>query len=244
SLDKICRGNLQVAYVDASSPGFEMPDRNGGVGLARKIGLDTALKVFDYQEPVVKLLFCLDADTLVEKNYLSAVRNFFEKEKATAAVVAFQHQDADEPSVQAAICCYEIFLRYYVLGLRYANSMYAFHSIGSTMVCTADGYTAVRGMNRKEAAEDFYFLNKLAKIKGMNMINNTRVCPSARPSNRVPFGTGQRIIRFLKGEQNEYMLYDPQVFWILKEWSELISTCEGEDAGEVLALAGKIHPLL
>jgi len=243
-IDKIYRGNLKIAYVDASSPGLEMPDKNGGVGLARKTGLDVALKVFNYKEPGVKLLFCLDADTLVEKNYLSAVRTFFERERTTTAVVAFQHQDADEPSVQAAICCYEIFLRYYVLGLSYADSMYAFHSIGSTMVCTADGYTTVRGMNRREAAEDFYFLNKLAKIGSVGLVNTTRVYPSARPSNRVPFGTGQRVIRFLKGGQDEYMLYNPQVFWILREWLRLVPSCLDKDANEVLALAEKIHPLL
>ena len=241
---EICRSNLKVAYVDASSPGLEMPDKNGGVGLARKIGMDIALNVFDYGRPGTKLLFCLDADTLVESNYLSAVRTFFEKEKATAAVVAFQHQDADGPSVQAAICCYEIFLRYYVLGLRYANSTYAFHSIGSTMVCTAEGYGAVRGMNKREAAEDFYFLNKLAKIGSIGQINTARVYPSARPSGRVPFGTGQRIIRFLKGGQDEYMLYDPQVFRILKQWLRLASSWTEKEAEEILTMARKIHPLL
>jgi len=244
SIDKICRSRLKIAYVDASSPGSELPDKNGRVGLARKIGLDMALKAFNYEKPGVKLLFCLDADTVVERNYLSAVRRFFEKEKATAAVVAFQHQDADDPSVQAAICCYEIFLRYYVLGLSYANSMYAFHSIGSTIACTADAYVAVRGMNRREAAEDFYFLNKLAKIRSVGLINTTIVYPSARPSTRVPFGTGQRVIRFLEGGQNEYMLYDPKVFSILREWLQLMPSCLDKDAGEILILAEKIHPLL
>ena len=244
SIDKICRSRLKIAYVDASSPGSELPDKNGRVGLARKIGLDMALKAFNYEKPGVKLLFCLDADTVVERNYLSAVRRFFEKEKATAAVVAFQHQDADDPSVQAAICCYEIFLRYYVLGLSYANSMYAFHSIGSTIACTADAYVAVRGMNRREAAEDFYFLNKLAKIGSVGLVNTTRVYPSARPSNRVPFGTGQRVIRFLEGGQDEYMLYDPKVFSILRKWLQLMLSCLDKDAGEILILAEKIHPLL
>ncbi|MDO9529293.1 MAG: glycosyltransferase family 2 protein [Syntrophales bacterium] len=243
-IDKICRSNLKISYIDASSPGSELPDKNGGVGLARKIGLDIALKVFDYKEPCAKLLFCLDADTVVERDYLSAVRRFFEKEKATAAVVAFQHQDADDPSVRAAICCYEIFLRYYVLGLSYANSMYAFHSIGSTIACTADAYVAVRGMNRREAAEDFYFLNKLAKIGSVGLVNTTRVYPSARPSNRVPFGTGQRVIRFLEGGQDEYILYDPKVFSILREWLQLMPSCLDKDAGEILILAEKIHPLL
>ena len=63
-----------------------------------------------------------------------------------------------------AIICYEIFLRYYVLGLKFAKSDYAFHTIGSTMLCTPDAYVKVEGMNKRKAAEDFYFLEKLAKI--------------------------------------------------------------------------------
>ena len=54
SIDKICRSRLKIAYVDASSPGSELPDKNGRVGLARKIGLDMALKAFNYEKPGVK----------------------------------------------------------------------------------------------------------------------------------------------------------------------------------------------
>ncbi|MDO9516157.1 MAG: glycosyltransferase family A protein, partial [Syntrophales bacterium] len=167
--------DLRIGYVDASSPGLEMPDRSAGVGLARKIGLDLALDVFDYENDCPKLLFALDSDTLVENNYLSAVRDSFEKEKNTSSVIAFAHQEADRADEQAAICCYELFLRYYVLGLRYAGSPYAFHSIGSTMVCTAEGYATVRGMNKRRAGEDFYFLDKLAKIGRMGRIKTTTV---------------------------------------------------------------------
>ena len=35
----------------------------------------------------------------------------------------------------SAIICYETFLRYYVMCLRYAGSYYAFHTIGSAMAC-------------------------------------------------------------------------------------------------------------
>ena len=35
-------GPLRLGYIDASSPGFELPDK-GGVGLARKMGLDWGL---------------------------------------------------------------------------------------------------------------------------------------------------------------------------------------------------------
>ncbi|PKN59966.1 MAG: hypothetical protein CVU53_05540 [Deltaproteobacteria bacterium HGW-Deltaproteobacteria-11] len=241
---QIRSSGLRLACLDASSRGMEMPEKGGGVGLARKLGLDRALSLFDYWSPARKLLFNLDADTWVEPCYLSAVRHFLEDQKVHAAVVSFSHRPETDPVLAAAICCYEIFLRYYVLGLRFAGSPYAFHSIGSTMVCTPESYAAVRGMNRREAAEDFYFLNKLVKLGPVAGIRTTSVYPSARPSRRVPFGTGQRMIRFLEGRQNEYLLYDPEVFRILKRWLETMGGGGRQEAQTILTVAARIHPLL
>ncbi|MBN2514550.1 MAG: hypothetical protein JXC33_00800 [Deltaproteobacteria bacterium] len=243
-LKKILRSNLKTAYVDASSPGHEMPDKTGGVGLARKIGLDLALNVFDYEKNGVNVLFSLDADTLVEKNYLSAVRSFFEKEQHHAAVIEFSHQIPEDPHEQAAIYCYEMFLRYYILGLYFAGSPYVIHSVGSTIVCSADGYAAVRGMNKRKAGEDFYFLNKIAKIKGIGVIDTTRVYPSSRVSSRVPFGTGRRVIRFLNGEYPEHLLYDPAVFVIVKQWLEYVVSHPEADEDTIIHRAREIHPSL
>lgn len=235
---------LRLAYIDASSRGMEMPEKGGGVGLARKLGLDMALRLFDYKSPAKKILFNLDADTWVEAHYLSAVRQVFENEKINAAVVSYKHRPETDPALQAAICCYEIFLRYYVLALRFAGSPYAFHAMGSTMVCTPESYAAVRGMNRREAAEDFYFLDKLAKLGHIAQIQTTTVYPSARPSRRVPFGTGRRMIRFLAGAHDEYLLYDPEVFRILRRWLEMMAVSCKQEAKTILAMAASIHPLL
>ncbi|MBW2557803.1 MAG: hypothetical protein JRD69_03030 [Deltaproteobacteria bacterium] len=242
--NSVRQSGLRIAYVDASSPGLEMPGKTAGVGFARKIGLDLALGIFNYEKDCPKLLFSLDADTLVEHNYLSAVRDSFEKEETIASVIAFAHQDADSADEQAAICCYEIFLRYYVLGLRWAESPYAFHSIGSTMVCTAEGYATVRGMNKRRAGEDFYFLDKLSKIGRMGRITSTTVRPSSRPSSRVPFGTGKRIISFAEGEGNYYSLYNPRSFAVLKEWLEYMLSGIDMDPETILARAGDMHPSL
>jgi hypothetical protein len=240
----ILKSGINVGYVDASSSGHEMNDRDGGVGLARKIGLDRALELFDYEKEGVNLLFSLDADTLVKNDYLSAVRDYFEKTGSRAAVLSFEHQKAMGRKEQEAICCYEMFLRYYVLGLRYAGSRYAHHSVGSTIACTAEGYTDVRGMNRRKAGEDFYFLNKLAKAYTIGLINTTRVYPSSRSSNRVPFGTGKRVEGFKNGKSNEYYTYDPKTFSVLKEWLHFMSSCETEDLEKILSDAQEIHPLL
>ena len=235
--------NLRLAYIDASSPGREMPDKEGGVGTARKLGLDAALRLFDYSRDSAKLLISLDADTLVESNYLAAIRSFFSLGKA-AAVVNYAHQIPADARERLAIGNYELFLRYYFLGLRYAGSPYAFSSIGSTMVCTADAYVAVGGMNRRDAAEDFYFLNKLAKFSAVGCIGATTVYPSARPSRRVPFGTGRRVIRFLEEETDEWLLYDPRIFLILKRWLQEMEAQPDRETAEIMIMAGQIDARL
>ena len=239
----ILDAQLRLGYVDASSAGYEIPAKEGGVGMARKIGMDTALGLLSKSSSFKKLILSLDADTLVQSNYLAAIKDYFTSEVKTA-VVAYEHQEPLNDEERAAIYCYEIFLRYWSLGLRYAKSPYAFHSIGSTMVCSTDAYLAVRGMNRREAGEDFYFLNKLAKIGDINYIKKTRVYPSARASLRVPFGTGKRIQRFLSGEREEYVLYDPQIFEILAKWLRLMERPFLYDEKDILKDAGLINPLL
>ena len=243
-LRELYKNPLRLAFIDASSPGREMPDRSGGVGAARKMGMDAALRLFDYTIAGRKLLFSLDADTIVADNYLEAVRSFFIHERAAAAVVTYVHQRPATARQRLAISTYEIFLRYYVLGLLYAGSPYSFHTIGSTMICTADAYVAVGGMNRRDAAEDFYFLNKLAKFTRIGRISTTAVYPSARPSCRVPFGTGRHVTRFLEGGGDEFLLYDPRVFLVLKKWLALMKSSLAIDPEEILVLAGKIEPQL
>lgn len=42
---KIADTQLKLGYIDASSKGYEIPKSDGGVGMARKIGMDTALRL-------------------------------------------------------------------------------------------------------------------------------------------------------------------------------------------------------
>ena len=231
-VEKINSTNLTIAFTDASSDGNEMPEKTGGVGLARKIGMDYALTVFDYSKPGKKIIACLDADCTVEKNYVEEIINSFNVEDINAAVINYEHPLPYDEESRKAIICYEIFLRYYELGLKFAGSDYYFQAIGSTIVCNYEAYIKVEGMNKKKAAEDFYFLEKLIKDYEIKRIKSTKVFPAGRPSWRVPFGTGQRINRFLSKSQDEYLLYDPESFLILKKWLELFNstnTFSGKD---------------
>jgi hypothetical protein len=235
---------INIGFVDASSPGNELPEKDAGVGLARKIGLDISLKLFDYGNSTKKVLICLDADCLIEKNYLKAIVEEVNKKNIEAGYVQYEHRLPEDEIEKHAIVCYEIFLRYYTLGLVYAGSPFSFAAIGSTMFCDAESYCRIGGMNKRKAAEDFYFLEKLAKITRIHKIDSSRVYPSSRQSWRVPFGTGQRINRFLAKTHEEYMLYDPNVFVVLKKWIEVFYSEKVLSRNEYLKEAEIIDPFL
>ena len=229
--------NLQIGWIDAASKGLEMPPKDGGVGLARKIGFDLALPHLDFDSSP-PLLVSLDADTLVRPDYLPAIQQHFQEAKEGGTVIPFCHQKGKTPEQEAAIQCYELFLRTYVLGLERAGSPYAFHAVGSTMACRADAYVRMGGMNHREAGEDFYFLQHLAKTAGVRKLSGTIVYPSPRVSHRVPFGTGPSISRLLADKSGAVLFYRPECFQILKDWLALVSE-NLESEGRDLLLNGK-----
>jgi hypothetical protein len=226
-IKSIIKSGLKIGYIDASSPGKELPEKEGGVGLARKIGMDAALSIFNYEEKrKEKILICLDADCTVKENYLTEIHKHFYENKIKAASIYFEHILAYPEKDISAIICYETFLRYYVMCLRYAGSYYAFHTIGSAMACDHQTYIKAEGMNKKKAAEDFYFLEKISKHTRIYNIKDTAVFPSERKSWRVPFGTGQRVTRFHAKTHEEHFLYDPYIFEVLKEWLNIFHSGE------------------
>lgn len=234
---------LQLAWVDAATPGFELPLRDGGVGLARKIGFDLALTHLDHRSPS-PLLVSLDADTLVRPDYLSALRRHFAAAAQGAAVLPFCHQPGACAASQQAIDRYELYLRHYVLGLFLARSPYAFHTLGSAIACRAEAYMRMGGMNRRHAGEDFYFLQQLAKTCGVATLSGTLVHPSARSSSRTPFGTGPSMARLLAGEEEAVLFFPPETFQILGAWLALATQARKTPGEELLAAAGDISPLL
>ncbi len=96
----------------------------------------------------------------------------------------------------------------------------------------------------RQAGEDFYFLNKFAKLAPLGDVRATTVYPSARASGRVPFGTGRRMLRFLAGAPDENLIYDPRVFLLLKAWLEEIAREPGSSGNDLLAKAAAISPHL
>jgi hypothetical protein len=237
------RGKLPLAVVDAASPGKELPTGEG-VGLARKLGLDHGLALLAQGDDLDRPLVCLDADTRVQANYLEALDRFFETSKRWAALVDYAHPLDGPQAERAAILAYEIFLRCHALGLRRAQSPYAFTAIGSAMACTGAAYAAVSGMNRRLAGEDFYFLQQLAKTGPVEAVEGTTVFPSARGSDRVPFGTGARVRQYLDEGRNAYLTYHPDSYEILRAWLEAVERHLAASSEILLEHAQKIAPAL
>lgn len=178
--------------------------KKSGVGIARKIAMDEALRRLTAAENRTGVITGLDADSLVDKNYLTAVFEYFSKDKkCQAASIHYEHplEGNDFPAENyAAILTYELHLRYYVHALRTAGLPTAFQTVGSSMAVRGDAYAKQGGMPRKKAGEDFYFIHKFTGLGGFREITGTTVVPSPRISTRVPFGTGKAIGDILGGK--------------------------------------------
>jgi hypothetical protein len=182
------------------------------------------------------LLFCTDADTTVDSQYLKTVLNYFRKDDADAAVVGFCHLIPENTALAHTIKEYEEFLLLTARKIKEAGSPYGYVAMGSTMVCTAEAYTAVGGMPRKKATEDFYFLQELAKFCGVHEIPDILVYPSPRPMSRVYLGTGYRISQAQQGYDIDSLYYSKQAFILLQKWIELGTTSWKINLVELLAI--------
>ncbi len=232
---------LNLAWVDASSPGLELPAREG-VGLARKIGFDAALRRLNGDAE--SLLISLDADTLVDATYLAAIFSHFQHHREGGAALPFRHQPAERRVQEQAIRHYELYLRSYLFGLQCARSPYAYHTIGSAFACRAASYIKAGGMNRRSAGEDFYFLQQLAKVAGVALLEGTVVHPSPRFSDRVPFGTGKAVEKQVVAGEKPFNFVAVDGFRTVKEWLELMARDWDRPAEEILSRVAESSPVL
>ena len=231
--------SINLKWIDAASPGFGFLG-NSGVGPARKLGMDIALTMVDWNKD--PLIICLDADTIVETDYLLEIRKHFNNSpEIPAAVVSFKHIRTGNKENDQAIDDYEFFLQYYVDKLSWAGSPYGYHAIGSTIVARAGAYVQSGGMRATKAGEDFYFLQALRKLGEITEISGTKVYQSSRPSDRVPFGTGATMIKSLSGI--EIKVYNPEIFEVIKVFlSEIKHWIMFEHIGDTTELEKTIPP--
>lgn len=207
------RGELgAVVLIDRCSEGRHLPAREG-VGLARKIGCDVALALYELGVLRSPWIATTDADVILPADYFA---RFATAPPATAAVCfEFAHRPCEDAAVSAATLRYEAYLRYYVLGLHWAGSPYAFQSLGSCLGVHAEYYAQARGFPRRLAGEDFHLLAKLAKLAPLQRLAGAPIEIRSRRSARAPFGTGARVNTLLDGSR-PLLFQDPGVFKVLQ----------------------------
>lgn len=219
--DYICAGvcrrpEFSFQLIEA----FDLPAKFAGVGLARKIAMDAAALFFYRHDKVNAPILSLDADTWVEDNYLDETIRFFRSYPVAGVSLAYGHR-LEELAANSAVCeamiKYELYLRYYQQALEYCGHPYAFHCIGSAFAVRTADYVAQGGMNKRQAGEDFYFLQKLIATGRFAALKTVKVHPSARFSNRTPFGTGQSVRQIVENK-GVFPVYHWQAFKDLKKF--------------------------
>lgn len=223
-----------------------LPRKHAGVGLARKIGMDLAVEHFSCHDKANGVIVSLDADCIVSQNFLSAIhRAFSANDRLNATVHCFHHRvEENNPMLERAMRQYENYLHYYRAMLRFTGFPWYFHTIGSAFAVTADAYVRVGGMGRQQGGEDFYFLQKVFSLGGIEELNEACVCPFARFSDRVPFGTGPALQKILDETDKELKVYSPDAFEILKQLfdrKDAFFKKDAKGAGEVIE---DLHPIL
>jgi len=207
---------FQLFVVDAGQPSI----KGWGVGMARKTGMDEALRRFDIIDRPDGIIANTDADCRVRSDYFAALESDFLKKKGRKGCsIFFEHPlEGDEyPSaVYESVRQYELHLRYFCQALRYAGFPNSFQTVGSSMAVRATDYLKAGGMNRRQAGEDFYFIQKLVAGGGFFNLNSTTVYPSPRVSGRVPFGTGAAVGKMVNNGDGIFYTYDNQAFIDLK----------------------------
>ena len=218
-----------------------LPAKRAGVGLARKIGMDEAVRRLEVvaREGIVA---CYDADCCCDQNYLTAIAQHFQKHpRCPGCSIYFEHplEGPLEANVYQAAAAYELHLRYYVQALRFAGVPWAHHTIGSCLAVRAGVYMAQGGMNQRQAGEDFYFLQKIIPLGDFLDLTETRVMPSPRLSDRVPFGTGRAMRAHVRGET--IATYPLQAFLDLKGFLDTLPPWHRADE---IANASSLSPAM
>jgi hypothetical protein len=201
------------------------PVKHAGVGLARKTGMDEAVRRFGQLEKPDGVIVSLDADTLVEPNYLVEIDKLFSSEiKLAGTTISFRHrvEEIGDQQQREGIIVYETYLHYYKEALEYCGYPHAIYTIGSAFAVRACAYVKQGGMSQRQAGEDFYFLHKLTQLGQLAELNTTRVYPSARVSDRVPFGTGAALQKWMRGDSRLGSTYCFRSFTDLREFFRVI----------------------
>lgn len=202
---------IELKMIEA----YGLQRKHFGAGWARKIGMDAVCSSFYKNQKPDGIVVTLDADTLVNANYFTAIGAWYENPVRSGANIYFEHPlEGNEFTslIYNGITSYELHLRYLMQAHRYICFPFPFHAMGSAISMRAISYARAGGMPRKQAGEDFYFLQKLIPLGNFGEITDTVVYPSPRISDRVIFGTGAAISGHVSGASNVSTTYNFMAF--------------------------------
>jgi hypothetical protein len=224
----------------------DLPQKHAGVGLARKTGMDEALYRFNLIKNHNGIIAGFDADAVCDTNYLTALWDHFKNNpKTPGASIYFEHPVDSEyfpAKINNGIVLYELHLRYLNQAMRFTGHPCAYHTVGSSFAVRANAYAKQGGMNKRKAGEDFYFIQKIISLGNYSEINTTRIVPSPRESDRVPFGTGAAITKWAKTDNEAYLTYNWASFETLQSFFQLISNFYTSHPSKYSQIIDTLHP--
>ncbi len=225
-----------------------LPKKWAGVGWGRKIGMDEAVKQIVNNNFPDGIIISFDADSTVLPNYLQTIESAFNDFPTyNFFTIHFKHsydnQELSE-SFREGIIRYELHMRYYRNAMQWSGYPHAIHTVGSSFALKASAYAKQGGMNRRKAGEDFYFLHKLVLLGDYGNINSTTVFPASRQSDRVPFGTGAAIKKWIEGSSELNFTYSLDAFNNLKPLFLNAAQFWQMEPSEIENLTSTLHPSL
>jgi len=221
--------NLSWRKASPSGPTFLLVDRcskilipkQQGVGLARKIGCDIALKLANESVLTTDWVHTTDADAYLPESYFDIPYS-----DCAAMIYAHRYRAAEDALFQATQI-YDARMQDYRVQLEKAGSSYAYNPTGSLLALNLVRYAQARGFPKRAGGEDFYLLNKLQKLGGVKSIDSPEIALECRQSNRVPFGTGPAVSKLMRSAspENDAIFYHPACFEIFSNgWQCIRST--------------------
>lgn len=214
---------LTIVLLDHSHEPFFYGAKQG-VGLARGQLSTIASQLIHAGIVTCPWMWCTDGDVRFAQDYLE-----IPPDDCGTAIVPYFHTPAP-----IELQKYEVGMRYYSLGLQWAHFPTPFPTIGSTIIIKSDVYNRIYGFPDRMAAEDFYLLNKAYKMAPLRYLDREPIEIVGRPSERVPFGTGQAM-KTIAENDGKLDTYHPQIFRELQTWMQIIHHSTDADLIENLS---------
>lgn len=237
----LARPWLSIHAVDA------LGRAEGGVGRARRLGMDLGAARLAAVGRGGAPLWSLDADCRVEASAARLLLAHFAAAPRCPGVSIHAEHPLDGPLPEACyegVARFELGLRLHAQGVRRAGLPHGFITLGGAFAVRASVYRAQGGMNPREAGEDFYFLHKIIPLGGFAELATTTVRPASRISRRTPFGTGRAVEAATQGDPSTHGAPHPALWDTLGRYTAGLPALYRASPAETAAWCAALPPPL